>query len=68
MSSSAGSSSSGSSFGALKEGCKIEHQRFGVGIVRKIEGQGENAKATVEFQNSGVKQLLLKYAKYTILN
>ncbi len=67
-SSSAGSSSSGSSFGALKEGCKIEHQRFGVGIVRKIEGQGENAKATVEFQNSGVKQLLLKYAKYTILN
>ena len=62
------SSSTGSSFGALKEGCKIEHQRFGVGIVRKIEGQGENAKATVEFQNSGVKQLLLKYAKYTILN
>ena len=68
VSSSADSSSSGSSFGALKEGCKIEHQRFGVGIVRKIEGQGENAKATVEFQNSGVKQLLLKYAKYTILN
>ena len=68
VSSSAGSSSSGSSFGALKEGCKIEHQRFGVGVVRKIEGQGENAKATVEFQNSGVKQLLLKYAKYIILN
>ena len=62
------SSSVSSSFGGLKEGCKIEHQRFGVGIVRKIEGQGENAKATVEFQNSGVKQLLLKYAKYTILN
>ena len=62
------SSSSGSSFGGLKEGCKIEHQRFGVGIVRKIEGQGENAKATVEFQNSGIKQLLLKYAKYTILD
>ena len=62
------SSSAGSSFGALKEGCKIEHQRFGVGVVRKIEGQGENAKATVEFKNSGVKQLLLKYAKYTILD
>ncbi len=66
--SSVSSSSAGSSFGALKEGCKIEHQRFGVGVVRKIEGQSENAKATVEFQNSGVKQLLLKYAKYTILN
>ena len=62
------SSSAGSSFDALKEGCKIEHQRFGVGVVRKIEGQGENAKATVEFQNSGVKQLLLKYAKYTIID
>ena len=62
------SSSVSSSFGGLKEGCKIEHQRFGVGVVRKIEGQGENAKATVEFQNSGVKQLLLKYAKYTILD
>ena len=62
------SSSVSSSFEGLKEGCKIEHQRFGVGIVRKIEGQGENAKATVEFQNSGVKQLLLKYAKYTILD
>ena len=68
VSSSACSSSSGSSFGGLKEGCKIEHQRFGVGFVRKIEGQGENAKATVEFQNSGVKQLLLKYAKYPILD
>ena len=68
VSSASSVSSSGSSFGGLKEGCKIEHQRFGVGIVRKIEGQGENAKATVEFQNSGIKQLLLKYAKYTILN
>ena len=68
VSSTSSVSSSGSSFGGLKEGCKIEHQRFGVGIVRKIEGQGENAKATVEFQNSGIKQLLLKYAKYTILD
>ena len=68
VSSASSVSSSCSSFGGLKEGCKIEHQRFGVGIVRKIEGQGENAKATVEFQNSGIKQLLLKYAKYTILD
>ena len=68
VSSASSISSSVASFGALKEGCKIEHQRFGVGVVRKIEGQGENAKATVEFQNSGTKQLLLKYAKYTILD
>ncbi len=52
----------------LKEGNVIEHQRFGVGTVVKIEGSGENTKATVEFQNAGVKQLLLKFAKYTIVS
>ena len=51
----------------LKEGNVIEHQRFGVGTVIKVEGTGENTKATVEFKNAGVKQLLLKFAKYTIV-
>jgi len=51
----------------LVEGNLIEHQRFGVGKVLKIEGVGENAKATVEFKNSGTKQLLLKFAKFNIL-
>lgn len=51
----------------LKEGNVIEHQRFGVGTVIKIEGSGENTKATVEFKNAGTKQLLLKFAKYTII-
>ena len=51
----------------LKEGDVIEHQRFGVGTVIKVEGTGENTKATVEFKNAGVKQLLLKFAKYTIV-
>ena len=51
----------------LKEGNVIEHQRFGIGIVVKVEGTGENTKATVEFQNAGTKQLLLKFAKYTII-
>ena len=37
----------------LREGCKIEHQRFGIGTVIKIEGTGENTKATVEFRNTG---------------
>lgn len=52
---------------ALREGCRIEHQRFGVGTVLRIEGSGENAKATVEFVNSGTKQLLLKFAKFTVI-
>ena len=51
----------------LREGCKIEHQRFGIGTVIKIEGTGENAKATVEFRNTGTKQLLLKFAKFKII-
>ena len=62
------SSSSVASTGSLSEGCRIEHQRFGIGTVLKIEGTGENTKATVEFQNAGTKQLLLKFAKFTILS
>ncbi len=67
---SAGSSVSkaSSAAGSLCEGCRIEHQRFGIGTVLKIEGTGENTKATVEFQNAGTKQLLLKFAKFTILS
>ena len=57
-----------SAAGSLSEGCRIEHQRFGKGRVLKIEGTGENTKATVEFQNAGTKQLLLKFAKFTILS
>ena len=51
----------------LQAGNVIEHQRFGVGTVIRVEGTGENTKATVEFKNAGTKQLLLKFAKYTIL-
>ena len=51
----------------IKEGNVIEHQRFGIGTVIKVEGSGENAKATVAFKNAGTKQLLLKFAKYTIV-
>ena len=52
----------------LREGCKIEHQRFGVGTVVRIEGTGENTKATVEFRNAGTKQLLLKFAKFKVIS
>ena len=51
----------------LQAGNVIEHQRFGVGTVIRVEGTGENTKATVEFKNAGTKQLLLKFAKYTII-
>ena len=67
-SSAAAASSAGSSSCGLQEGMKIEHQRFGRGTVLKIEGTGENTKATVEFLHSGTKQLLLKYAKFTVVD
>ncbi len=63
----ANSASQPSANGSLSEGMVIEHQRFGVGTVIKLEGTGDNAKATVEFRNTGTKQLLLKFAKFTIV-
>jgi len=63
---SSGSSSSSPS-SSLREGMVIEHQRFGIGTVVKVEGHGENEKATVEFRNAGTKQLLLKFAKFSIV-
>ena len=53
--------------GMLREGAIIEHQRFGIGTVVRMEGTGDNEKATVEFRNAGTKQLLLKFARYKIV-
>jgi DNA helicase II / ATP-dependent DNA helicase PcrA len=47
----------------ILQGMVVEHQRFGVGKVLKVEGLAPNKKATVFFHNAGNKQLLLKFAK-----
>ncbi len=52
---------------ALSGGNVIEHERFGIGNVLRVEGTGENTKATVQFRNAGTKQLLLKFARYKII-
>ncbi len=52
----------------LSSGLMVQHQRFGMGKVEAVEGTGENAKATVVFNNFGKKQLLLKFAKLKILS
>ena len=52
---------------SIVEGNVIEHERFGIGTVIKIEGTGENTKATVQFKNVGTKQLLLKFARYKVV-
>ena len=60
-------STSGSQATGLQVGNVIEHERFGVGKVVKIEGVGDNCKATVEFQHAGVKQLLLRFARFKVI-
>ena len=53
---------------SVKEGQQIEHERFGIGEIMKVEGTGDNLKATVRFRNAGEKQLLLKFARFKIIN
>lgn len=52
---------------ALNIGQKVEHERFGIGVVEEIEGSGDNAKAKIVFTNAGTKQLLLRYARFKII-
>ena len=60
--------SSPSSINGLTVGSVIVHERFGEGVVEKLEGSGLDAKACVRFQNVGTKQLLLRFAKFTLKN
>ncbi|MCF0236088.1 MAG: ATP-dependent DNA helicase, partial [Bacteroidaceae bacterium] len=60
--------SKGSSTQGLAAGCTIDHERFGTGTVIEIEGHGDDAKATVDFAEMGRKKLLLKFAKFTVVN
>ena len=53
--------------GGLQEGTIIEHERFGIGKVMALSGEADSRKATVEFENSGTKQLLLKFARFQIV-
>jgi DNA helicase II / ATP-dependent DNA helicase PcrA len=51
----------------LQVGAKVEHNKFGIGIVQEIEGKGANARAVIEFVHKGAKTIILKYAKLKIL-
>ena len=61
------SPSSGSPTALLHEGQFSEHERFGRGEVLKVEGVGDNAKATIRFQHAGDKQLLLRFARFKVI-
>jgi DNA helicase-2/ATP-dependent DNA helicase PcrA len=56
------------SIGNLSVGDTIRHERFGIGKITVLSGENENAKATVEFESFGKKQLLLKFAKFEVIN
>ena len=58
---------SASRLATLQPGQHIQHERFGEGVVLSVEGVGDNQKATVRFVNAGTKQLLLKFARFTVL-
>lgn len=52
---------------AFEPNMRVVHSRFGAGQIVKIEGEGQNKKATVRFTNFGEKTLLLKFAKLQIV-
>lgn len=54
--------------GGIAVGKAVAHDRFGKGKVISIEGVGENAKAHIQFENSGTKQLLLRFARLTVID
>ena len=62
------SPSAGGSAHCVQQGQLIEHERFGLGEVLKVEGEGDNAKATIRFKNAGDKQLLLRFARFKVLS
>ena len=49
------------------EGATVIHNRFGKGIVIRVEGENSNTKALINFDISGEKQLLLKFAKLKVI-
>ena len=60
------SSSSTPADGNFVPGARVLHDRFGSGIIERIEGSGLDAKATVRFDNVGVKVLLMRFARLTL--
>ena len=60
-------SSTSPSVAGVQAGQMIEHERFGLGEVIKVEGTGDNAKATIHFKNAGDKQLLLRFARFKVV-
>lgn len=61
------SAAPGDGITGVQPGQTIEHERFGIGQVIRVEGSGDNAKATIHFRNAGDKQLLLRFARFKVI-
>lgn len=61
------SAAPGAGITGVQPGQIIEHERFGIGQVIRVEGSGDNAKATIHFRNAGDKQLLLRFARFKVI-
>ncbi|MCE8583560.1 UvrD-helicase domain-containing protein [Bacteroides fragilis] len=61
------SAAPGAGITGVQPGQTIEHERFGIGQVIRVEGSGDNAKATIHFRNAGDKQLLLRFARFKVI-
>ena len=51
----------------LVEGAKVNHTRFGKGVIIKIDGVGNDKKAEIQFDKGDIKKLLLRFAKLEVL-
>ncbi len=52
---------------AIMPGMQVQHEKFGIGKVLGVEGSGDSRKAIVFFEGVGQKQLMLKFAKLSIV-
>ena len=55
-------------YNELEVGTTVYHERFGKGIIKALEGVGNDRKAQVNFESGGLKNILLRFAKLTIIN
>ena len=55
-------------YNELEVGATVYHERFGKGIIKALEGVGNDRKAQVNFELGGLKNILLRFAKLTIVN
>jgi len=57
----------GPALSSLKVGTRVGHMRFGQGTIVSLEGQGPDMKAEIDFDSAGVKKLLLRFAKLSLI-